>query len=216
MKNKENKQMILVIVILLIILGIIGIYENHYNTNTYNAIEYGDNLKNAVNNFTKSQNKFNDKIKKVVNNTNDELKKGDVDIIKVANDWESEWKDIMDKYESLQKDFKDVGNKSLEYFKELDKLANNIKNEDIKKSEIKKNLILKEKWTKNYENTSKVFDEINELLKDGNDFHNVLIASSIRQKINLNIEELKNIAFRAQDILERLNKFTEEGKKLIS
>ena len=57
--------------------------------------------------------------------------------------------------------------------------------------------------------------KITEVLKSGNDFHMVLVASSIRQKLEQNVDELKIIATQAKTLLADLEAFTMAGRELV-
>ncbi|MCR9286443.1 MAG: hypothetical protein NXI23_03530 [Bacteroidetes bacterium] len=52
-------------------------------------------------------------------------------------------------------------------------------------------------------------------MEAGNDFHMVLVASSIRQKLEQNVEELNVIAEQAKNLLGDLEAFTLAGRELV-
>ena len=58
-------------------------------------------------------------------------------------------------------------------------------------------------------------NKVTEVLEAGNDFHMVLVASSIRQKLEQNVEELSVIANQAKTLLGDLQSFTEAGRELV-
>jgi len=74
---------------------------------------------------------------------------------------------------------------------------------------------LRRKWQTTYDEASVSVAKVTEVLESGNDFHMVLVASSIRMKLEKNVEELGNIAVQAKALLKDLEVFTEEGRKLV-
>lgn len=185
-------------------------------TFTEKNIVYADNLKNAIDSFENSRKNVADNVAEATEETTKSLSNENPNISQVAIDWEKEWKDIIKQFNQLEKNFSLVGNSSNEYFLKLDELCNSIENENIKDSEIQKNKVLKEKYTEAYLDAASNIEKIRQILKEGGDYHKVLIASSMRQKINENIDELKQISSNAKRILSDLEKFTIEGKKLIT
>jgi hypothetical protein len=53
---------------------------------------------------------------------------------------------------------------------------------------------LRKHWEKTYEEASTNVQKVTTVLEEGNDFHMVLVASSIRQKLEQNVVELRRIA----------------------
>ena len=101
------------------------------------------------------------------------------------------------------------------YFNKLDELSSNINNESLRNEELGKNKVLKEKWEKTYREAEVSVNKITEVLEAGNDFHMVLVASSIRQKLEQNVSELSNIADQAKALLKDLEAFTQAGRELV-
>ena len=112
-------------------------------------------------------------------------------------------------------DFEDVGKNSENYFTQLDELTNQLNSEKLKASETEKNIALRKRWDAMYQEASASIEKVQEVLRDGNDFHIVLVTSSMRQKIENNVNELENIASRAQSLLAELEEFSREGKKMV-
>lgn len=183
---------------------------------TEKSLEYGDNLKQAIEKFENDRQQFAEEVSNAVETTSEDLKEENPDLPKVATDWEEEWNNIQSEFSDLEESFSLVGNSSQAYFDQLEELSAGINDEKIKNSELNKNRELKDKWTKAYLDASENIQKIREVLKEGNDFHRVLVASSIRQKIEANIHELNLISQRAKTLMIELEKFTIEGKKLIS
>lgn len=202
----------------ILILGIliVGSLSNCNQSVTKKALNYGDNLKDAIEKFEGTRQDFAEEVAESVDNTSEKLSEENPDLPEVATDWESQWNSIQRKFQTLEDEFSDVGKKSEEYFNQLEELSSGINDESIKSSELRKNKELKNKWTEAYIEASDNIQKIRDVLIEGNDFHRVLVASSIRQKIEENIIELQSISARAKTLMAELEKFTIEGKKLIS
>ena len=114
----------------------------------------------------------------------------------------------------MKKDFDDVRNSSNAYFAHLDELANGISREDLKNSELKKNQELKVVWEKQYVEAEKSIQAVDQVLVEGNDFHRVLLLSSVRDKIQQNIDNLNELSQQADSLLKDLEAFTEAGREL--
>lgn len=196
-------------------IAIVGGLTNCESSMTKKALNYGDNLKDAIENFEETRKDISNQVVKSVDNTSNKLSEENPDLPEVAIDWESQWQSIQRKFETMQEEFSDVGNKSEDYFQQLEELSSGIEDETIKHAELQKNKELKNNWTKEYVEASNKIQELREILIEGNDFQRVLIASSIRQKIESNISELKSISKRAKSLMRELEKFTIEGKKLV-
>jgi len=136
-------------------------------------------------------------------------------IPEVSKDFEKEWRGIMSRYNKLKKDFNNIGDNSTKFFEELNGFSSAINNEDLRKSELAANKELEVKWRKTYQEADKAINKVTTVLENGNDFHMVLVASSIRQKLEQNVEELKNMSEQAKVLLADLEAFTEEGRKIV-
>lgn len=183
---------------------------------TKKSLSYGDNLKSAIENFEGARHEFAQNVTESVENTSANLSKENSELLEVAIDWEEKWNDIQNRFQKLEKEFSVVGQVSEQYFNQLHELSAGINDRKIKASEIQKNEALKNEWTVAFVKASNDIQKIRDVLIEGNDFHRVLVASSIRQKIETNIIELESISIRANNILNELEKFTIEGKKLVS
>ena len=115
----------------------------------------------------------------------------------------------------MRRDFDRVGKNSDAYFKQLNDLSESINNEDLKSKELAKNAELKNRWMSTYQEAAVSVEKVTEVLNSGNDFHMVLVASSIRQKLEQNVDELKVIATQAKTLLADLEAFTIAGKELV-
>lgn len=182
---------------------------------TEKSLNYGDNLKDAITKYENSRQKFSQEVNESVSSTNKKLEKEDPKLSEVAHDWEKRWDEVHKSFNRLEKHFSKVGESSQEYFDKLEELSSGINNDSIRREELSKNRQLKERWTKAYEEAAGKFDKIRKVLKEGNDYQRILVASSVRQKIEKNIHELDKISIKANKILKELKTFTIEGKKLI-
>jgi len=137
------------------------------------------------------------------------------DIPQVSKDFEKEWRSIMNRYGKLKNDFERIGKSSTAYFDELNNLSGAINDESLRNDELAKNKELEIKWTATYQEADKAINKVTKVLENGNDFHMVLVASSIRQKLEQNVEDLKNMSIQAKVLLSDLEVFSDEGRKLV-
>jgi len=136
-------------------------------------------------------------------------------IPEVSKDFEKEWRAIMNRYDKLKKDFSNIGQNSNKFFEELNGYSSAINNADLRASELAANKELEVKWKKTYQEADKAIKKVTTVLENGNDFHMVLVASSIRQKLEQNVQELKNMSEQAKILLADLEVFTQEGRKIV-
>lgn len=182
---------------------------------TNKALKTGDKLKSAIEDFEGNRQKLSSKMVTGIEEAEGSLTAEDPDLPEIAKDWEKEWRRITGSYDKMKKDFSDVGERSEAYFNQLDELSGSINNESLKREELAKNTELRAKWELSYDKAAISVAKIEEVMKSGNDFHMVLVASSIRQKIEQNVAELNNIASQAKSILSDLESFTQAGRELV-
>ena len=183
--------------------------------NTRTALKHGENLKSSIESFEKNRQKLSAKLVSSLEDAQQELTKEDPDLPKVSKDFEKEWTSIQGRYNNLKKDFESVGTSSNNFFAKLDELSNNINKESLRNEELGKNRELKIKWDQSYKEAAVSIDKVTQVLEAGNDFHMVLVASSIRQKLEQNVAELDLIAAQAKELLGDLGAFTQAGRELV-
>ncbi len=182
---------------------------------TKNALKHGENLKSAIESFDGNRQKLSAGIVNSLEGVSVALAKEDQDLPKISKDFEKEWTGIQNRYDKLKKDFNRVGSSSEDYFNKLDELSNNITNDDLRKQELAKNKQLRVKWESTYNEASVNIDKVTKVLQEGNDFHMVLVASSIRQKLEQNTDELQRISEQAKVLLRDLEAFSKAGRELV-
>ncbi|MEL6922938.1 MAG: hypothetical protein AAFO94_02745 [Bacteroidota bacterium] len=182
---------------------------------TRTAMKHGEVLKSSIESFESNRQKFSTKVVESLEEAESKLNSESPDLPKVSKDFEKDWSSIQSRYNKLKNDFEDVGKSSIEYFQKLDELSSNINSEQLRNEELAKNKVLKEKWEKTYVEAETSVNKITDVLAAGNDFHMVLVASSIRQKLEQNVSELSNIADQAKSLLKDLEAFTEAGRELV-
>jgi len=182
---------------------------------TRGALKHGEVLKSSIESFEKNRKKLSTNLVASLEEAEKDLSAENPDLPKVSKDFEKEWTGIQNRYKKLQNDFAKVGKSSDEYFGELDELSNNISKESLKNEELAKNRELKLKWDKNFKEAEVSINKITTVLESGNDFHMVLVASSIRQKLEQNVGELQVIAEQAKALLTDLEAFTAAGRELV-
>lgn len=182
---------------------------------TNKAMKRGEALKSSLNSFENNRQKLSVDVVKSLEEAEAQLTGESPDMPKIAKDWEKEWRDVQNRYDKMRRDFDKVGKTSEAYFKQLNDLSGSINNEELKASELAKNEELKNRWMNTYQEAAVSVEKVTEVLKSGNDFHMVLVASSIRQKLEQNVDELKIIATQAKTLLSDLEAFTIAGKELV-
>lgn len=182
---------------------------------TKKSLKKTEKFKASIDDFEKNRQKFSSQVIESIEGTNQRLGEENADLPDIAKDWEKEWKDVEKRYKKMIKDFKDVEETSTAYFAELEELVAGINNEKTRQAEMSKNETLKQKWQVSYQKAQASIEKVEGVLRDGNDFHRVLVASSMRQKLKEKVDELNDIADRAKDLLADLEEFSKEGKKLV-
>lgn len=185
------------------------------NKTTKNAMKHGERLKSAINDFENNRQKLSVKLVSSLEDAEEKLTAEDPDLPKVSSDFEKQWTSIQKRYKGFKNDFERVGKTSEDYFKKLDELVNNINKESLRNEELAKNEALRKKWSKSYEEAKISIEKVTQVLEAGNDFHMVLVASSIRQKLEQNVNELNLIAVQAKELLGELEAFTLAGRELV-
>lgn len=178
-------------------------------------MKQGEALKSSIEDFEKNRKKLSAQLIAGLEEAQQDLTAEDPDLPSISRDFEKEWTSIQRRYEKLKSDFDRVGTSSQNYFTKLDELSNNISKESLRNEELAKNRELQQRWQKNYNEAEVSIGKVTEVLEAGNDFHMVLVASSIRQKLEQNVEELSVIATQAKTLLSDLQSFTEAGRELV-
>lgn len=200
--------------LMICLLGLM-IFSSCQDRTTRSALKHGDILKSNLDSFDKNRVKLSTNLVESLEEAGESLMTDSPDIPQVSKDFEKEWRGIMNRYNKLEKDFQSIGESSNAYFDELNSLSSAINNEDLRKSELEANRALEVKWKATYDEAEKAIKKVTTVLEDGNDFHMVLVASSIRQKLEQNVEALKNMSAQAKLLLADLEVFTDEGRKLV-
>lgn len=183
---------------------------------TKKAVKKGDIFKASIEDFEKNRQKFAVQVSETIGEANQALAVEEPNTEEISTDFEKEWNKIQSRYKKMKKDFEDVRNSSNAYFEHLDELANGISREDLRNSELKKNQELKDVWIRQYDEAEKSIQAVDQVLVEGNDFHRVLLLSSVRDKIQRNIDNLNELSKQADSLLKDLEAFTEAGRELAS
>ncbi|MEE9373437.1 MAG: hypothetical protein V3V00_10325 [Saprospiraceae bacterium] len=183
---------------------------------TKDALKHGEKLKSSIEDFEKNRQQLSVKLVKSLEEAEEDLTSENPDLPKVSKDFEKQWTGIQNKYKDLQEDFTKVGETSEAFFAKLNELSSNINNEKLRNDELRKNDVLKNKWDKSFYEASSSIQKVTGVLEAGNDFHMVLVASSIRQKLEQNVTDLNKIAVQAKELLGDLESFTKAGRELVS
>lgn len=200
---------------LVVLTGVAGLSTSCRWRTTKNALKHGEVLKSSINSFEKNRSKLADRIVETLEEAETALTESDPNLPEVSKDFEREWTVIQNRYDKLKKDFEEVGSSSTAYFDKLNELSGNINQEALRKEELAKNEALRKRWEKTYQEASANVQKVTTVLEEGNDFHMVLVASSIRQKLEQNVVELRRIADQAKALLADLESFTQAGRELV-
>jgi len=204
------------ITFLLLILTVSLVQFSCKTRTTRGAMKHGEILKTNLESFEKNRVKLSNGLVNSLEDAKNQLTQENPDIPEVSKDFEKEWRGIMSRYNKLKNDYDEIGQSSTAYFEELNGLSNNINNEELRNSELQKNKELEGRWQKTFETAGASINKITTVLESGNDFHMVLVASSIRQKLEQNVDELNNMAEQAKLLLSDLEVFTQAGKDLVA
>ena len=178
-------------------------------------MKHGERLKASIDDFEKNRQSLSVKLVSSLEDAEKQLTAEDPDLPKVSKDFEKQWNGIQKRYKGFKSDFDRVGKTSEEYFAKLDELVNNINKESLRQEELAKNQVLRKKWDSSYQEAKVSIEKVTQVLEAGNDFHMVLVASSIRQKLEQNVGELNLIAAQAKELLSDLEAFTMAGRELV-
>lgn len=212
-KNQDMNKSLLFTMVLLV--SVASLTQSCRWKTTKNALKHGEVLKSSIDSFEKNRSKLSDRIVETLEEAETALTSQDPDLPEVSKDFEKEWTIIQNRYDKLKKDFEDVGTSSTAYFDKLNELSGNISREELRKEELAKNAELQKRWEKTFQEASANIQKVTTVLEEGNDFHMVLVASSIRQKLEQNVEELRRIAEQAKALLADLESFTKAGRELV-
>lgn len=182
---------------------------------TKDALKQGEALKSSIEDFEKNRQKLSTQLVSSLEEAGQELATEDPDLPQVSKDFEKDWTRIQKRYDKLQTDFAAVGSTSEAYFAKLDELSSSIQDPALRQEELAKNAELRQRWDSSYTQAERSLSKVTEVLQSGHDFHMVLVASSIRQKLEQNVEELDRIAVQAKELLADLEAFTEAGRQLV-
>lgn len=187
-------------------------------TKTDNLKKYVDSLGRIIEGFEKKRARAADNITK---SATGDAKSGvtyDPDLAGVSRRWEYDWENIREVVQELVTDFNNVGGGAKAYFFQLETLAEEIKNAELKQSEIERNQILKTTWDEVHDQAQQNIRKLEDLIAEGDDFLNVLIGTARRGDIKKNHEVLKELSQRATAIVELVNELealTQEGRNLV-
>ncbi len=182
---------------------------------TRTAMKHGEVLKTNLDSFEKNRQKLSENLVASLEEAKGALTAENPDIPEVSKDFEKEWRSIQSRYNKLKGDYEKVGTSSENYFNQLDELSGSINNEELRNEELAKNKELAARWQTTYNKAGASIEKITQVLESGNDFHMVLVASSIRQKLEQNVEELNKMAEQAKILLADLEVFTQAGRDLV-
>ena len=158
------------------LLLIVGTFAGCKGKMTKKAIKKGEVFSASIEDFEKNRQKFSTQVSDAIGDANESLTEEKPNT------------------EDISRDFDDVGKSSEAYFDHLNELAIGINREDLRKSELGKNKDLLVIGGKQYEEAAKSIQAVEQVLMEGNDFQRVLLLSSVRDKIQQNIDDLNQLS----------------------
>jgi hypothetical protein len=166
-----------------------------------------------------SSNVYHDDVQEAVASAKKELaeaKDVKIDLPKVAAEWEKKWKKVDEQTAVLEKNFKAVEHASKAYWNKLDEVTTAITDPKLREREKKKNDEAKSKWADAYENAKTQIEKAKKLRDKGRDFQNVMLAVTLRGQLAEYTETLNEIAGEAANLLQELERVTEQGKSIVN
>jgi hypothetical protein len=140
---------------------------------------------------------------------------GEIDLPSVANEWEKHWQDVSTHSKEMQQKLEDVNQASQQYWSKLDEITEQIGNPALKIIEKDKNRLLKSKWNQTYAKANKQVARTIQLNSKADDFHKVIMLSSMRQQLNNQIKQLQIIADEASNVFKEIEAATQQGQDII-
>lgn len=123
--------------------------------------------------------------------------------------------DVIDRITALNSKFQRVVKHSNAYFSLLYQLTDEIEDEVSRQAEINKNEELTEAWREKLTTANTKLKEIDKVLKKGNDLYKILMISVLRDSLAIEIEEIIDITFEANEILQGLKNLADDGATLL-
>jgi hypothetical protein len=105
---------------------------------------------------------------------------------------------------------------AIKYFKNLQTVADSIKNEDIRKHEMAANRIHAKLWKALYAGAEESMKSLEESLRLNDDVHKVLVGAGLRYKRTNALKSLEEAKKRFYISLDRLAYFTQKAQRLLS
>ncbi len=189
--------------------------NNSEKSTTQKMLEVGETLLKVIDEFEQARGKMMQVVSDFATNIEKYVTENPKNIAQTADKWEKDWNVVAEQIKELENKYNNVEKNSNTYFNQLYALTDNIQNHDLRESEEKKNKELRSHWDVVTSEANADMEKIRSILKEGNDFKNVLMSSAIRAKIDDNITQIKGISRKAKDILSALSKFSIDGKKVI-
>jgi len=181
---------------------------------TQKAYTYGDDVKKALDDYKQSVQDLGQKV--ADNKAVEKLSGKNPDLREAATEWESRHKNITSSYADLAARFERVKVTSKAYFDDLDRVVGSIQDEGTRAQEQKKNDETRFNWDRKYKEAEISMQKLQGALEKGNDIHKVILLAGLREKIGVQINELTEITSKATVLLADLEKFTVEGKNILS
>jgi hypothetical protein len=183
------------------------------------VLHVSKNFLNDLGVLRASSSVYHDDVQEAVASAKKELaeaKDVKIDLPKVAAEWEKKWKKVDEQTAVLEKNFRAVEHASKAYWNKLDEVTTAITDPKLRAREKKKNDEAKGKWEDAYENAKRQIEKARSLRNKGRDFHNVMLAVTLRGQLAEYTDTLNEIAGEAATLLQELERVTEQGKSIVN
>lgn len=175
-------------------------------------VELGNSVIELVNNFTGKSSSFSDRVEKIYSFVNEGINDGNTDLPKIAKFYEYQWGIVHKEFDQLYVDVEKLKIQAAMYFNTLDDETNMIKDSITREYELKINESYKDKWEKAYSNALLSLDDTKKVIVAGDDFKQVLRAHVMREKINEDIDMLKEVSDKSKKLSNDVKAFEESAR----
>ncbi len=134
----------------------------------------------------------------------------------IAFEWNARLNNVKYQLETMQQDLSEIKEEAAIYFKKLQAITDSIKDENIRKLEIKHNRIFKKEWNEIFGKGEKAMNELFKITQKGRDVHKVIINDGLRQEGKNSLQAIQALQKEYRSSFDTLFVFTCAAIKKIS
>lgn len=183
---------------------------------TEKSSNYADDLNDALNNHKVKVAETVNGVTEALETNKENLTGENIDRKQAAMDFEEYWNVAIGKFKELEQNFTVVGETSSKYFSALEANYASIKDVEKRNTHLARAKTLKDNYAVKYSEASANLDNVREALRDGSDYHKILVGAMMEADINKNIQELEMISNECVAILTNLEKFANDSKHMLN